>query len=293
MTATFDSVVNDVLRTLSGYGLVQDRQSPLASDVGISALSLRVSDATGFEQGVIEVGTEAMYVISVDYSSNILTIAAGGRGYYGTTAATHAAGDQVTMAPVFPRDQVAGAVNETIVNTYPTLFGVGTATLTYSPVISTYDLPDDCDRVLGVRAETIGPSRELVTLRRWSFNSVAPDGNQITLEEGGFPGRNVYVTYGKIPSELTWGDTFTASGLRESAKTAIRYGAASQLVAFMDVSRLSVGTAEADQFDTTNSPVGTASKISAQLYQRYQIELDNERRRQRLATPAVVNVRTR
>lgn len=293
MSYLFDQCVNDVLRVLSGYGLVQDRQSPLQSNIGATDQTIPLADATGFEEGVVEIGTEVVYVISVDYANNVLTIASGGRGYYGTTAVAHTAGERAVMAPTFPRDQVAQAINEAIVNTAPDLFGIATATITWSPVITTYDLPADVDRILVVRAQSIGPSRELPTIRRYSFNPVAPNGPQITLEEGGFPGRPIYVTYAKIPSEITWGQDFTVSGLRETAKVCVRYAAASSLVAYMDVSRLSVGSAEADQYDQSHNPVGTAAKISAQLFQRYQVELEQERQRLRSTTPAVMNVRTR
>ena len=39
--------------------------------------------------------------------------------------------------------------------------------------------------------------------------------------------------------------------------------------------------------------IGTASKASAQRYQRYQLELETERKRLRAATPATISVRTR
>ena len=111
MTTSFDNLVNDVLRTLSGFGLVQDRQSVLGDAITDSDLQISVADATGFEQGVVEIGTEQVFVISVDYGSNVLTVAQGGRGYYGTTAVAHDEGDRRYCCPVLTRNRGRQAVD--------------------------------------------------------------------------------------------------------------------------------------------------------------------------------------
>jgi hypothetical protein len=296
--STFDNLVDDVLQTLQGYGLAQSRAAFVASPVASGDKQITVGDATGFEQGVAEIGNEIIFIKSVDYGSNVLTLAPDGRGFYGTTPASYAIDQRITMAPTWPRTRVAAEINATILGTYPTLFGVGTTTFTYSPVITTYGLPVDAEKVLKVTADTIGPSNEQAVINRYSFNSVAPvgdfvTGNSITLETGAFPGRSVTVTYAKQPSEITFGQSFTASGLAESAKRAIKYGACSALISYMDSARLPVDTAQADEYDPSRAGVGTASRISAQLYQRYLVELENERKRLRAATPIPFTVRTR
>jgi hypothetical protein len=257
-----------------------------------------VGDATGFEQGVAEVDNEIVFIESVDYGNNVLTISPDGRGYYGTTAATHSTDARVTMAPTWPRNRIASAINEVVLGVYPTLFGVATTSFTFNPVNSAYEIPAVAERVLRVVADTVGPSDEQEVITRYSFNSVAQGsnfttGNSITIEKGGFPGRSVYVTYSKQPTEITFGDDFTECGLAETAKRCIKYGVCSSLIAYMDSSRLPVDTAQADELDPSRNSIGTASKISAQLYQRYLVELDNERKRQRAATPTPISVRTR
>lgn len=296
--STFDNLVDDVLQTLYGYGLSQPRASFLASGIDADDTQVTVNDASNFEQGVAEIGNETVFIESVDETNNILTISPDGRGYYGTTAATHAANTRVTMAPAWSRGRVATAINEAILSTFPTLFGVGTTSFAYNPSITTYSLPATAERILQVTCDTLGPSQEQLVLNRYSFNSTAtgsnfPNGNSITLEKGPFPGRNVNVTYKKALTEITFGDDFTECGLRESAKLAIKYAACSNLIAFMDSSRLPVDTAIADELDNSRNGVGMASRASAQLYQRYLVELDNERKRLLQATPSTISVRTR
>lgn len=294
---TLDALVDDITQTLYGYGLAQPRAAFLVGSHTASTTQIQLDDATGFEQGVAELGNETIFIKSVDYGSNVLTLSGDGRGYYGTTAATHADGSRITMAPTWSRQRIMTAVNEAILGTYPTLFAVTSTSFTWSPAITTYGLPTLADRILRVTADTIGPSQEQVEINRYRFNSVATGsfatGNSITIEKGGFPGKNINVTYLTAPVEITWGQQFSASGLAETAKLAIKYAACSNLLAFMDTSRLPVDTSQADETDPSKNGVGTAMKISAQLYQRYQLELETERKRLRAATPATISVRTR
>lgn len=295
--STFDDLVNDVLQTLTGYGLSQPRAAFLTVGVDSSVLQFTVGSAENFEQGVAEIDNEIVFIDSVDYSSGIITIAPDGRGWYGTTAASHNANARLTMAPVWPKQKVATAINEAILGTYPALFAVASTSFPWSPTTTTYSLPAEAERVLRVTADTIGPSQEQMAIQRYSFNSDATGtfvtGNSITIEKGGFPGRNINVTYATAPIGITWGQAFTASGLAETAKLAVKYSACSNLTSFMDTSRLPVDTAQADEYDPSKAGIGTASRISAQMYQRYLVELDIERKRLRAANPTPIILRTR
>jgi hypothetical protein len=294
--STFDDLVDSVLQTLHGYGLAQPRATFLSAGIDADDTQLAVRDASDFEQGVAEIDNETIFIESVDFDNNILTVSPDGRGYYGSTAATHANNARVTMAPVWPRSKVAEAVNETIVGTYPDLFATVTTSFAYSPAVTTYSLPAAAEKVIRVTTDTIGPSREQLTVNRYSFNVNASGsdfatGRSITLEKGAFPGRNVNVTYVTAPAEITFGDDFTDSGLAETAKRCIKYGVCSSLILYMDPARLPVNTAQADEYDPSRNAIGTATKLSANLYQRYLVELDNERRRQK--NQATISVRTR
>lgn len=296
MATTFDSLTDDVLLTLQGFGLSQPRAAGLVQPVAVSDTQLQVDNTDGFEQGIAEIGDEIVFVSSVDFNSATLTVA---RAQYGTTATTYTAGTTVTMAPVWTRKRIQAALNEAIVGVYPDLWATGTTTFSFTPAVTTYSLPADAEKVISVHTETIGPSHELLAIHRYSENLVAPasdfsTGKSITLEKGGFPGRNIIVVYRKAPTELVNGsDLLTSSGLRETAKAAIKYGACSTLTAFMDAARLPVDTAQADAYDPSKDPIGNATKISAQLYSRYQLELEREKRRLQQTNPATISVRTR
>lgn len=298
MALTFDQLVNDVLQELYGSGLAQPRATFLTAGVDANDVTFPVTDASAFSQGVAEIGNELVFIETRDADAATLSISPDGRGYYGTTAAAHDSGTRIEFAPTWSRQKVASAINEAIINVYPTLFGVASTSFTYNPSINTYSVPAEAEQVLRVTFDTIGPSREQSRITRYSFNSVTPTGefatgNAITLEEAGFPGRDVTVTYAKAPSEITFGDDFSDSGLRDSAKLAIKYAACASLTAYADAARIPVGTAQADEYDPSKSGLGQASRISAQLYQRYLIELENERKRLRATTPIPLNKRTR
>ena len=296
--STFADLQNEVLGHLYGLGLNQPRAAFLTVAVDETELVLTVTDASDFGQGVAEIGGEVVFIESVDAAASTLTISPDGRGYFGTTATAHAVDARIGFAPQLPRYRVKAAVNDVILGTYPTLFGVAQTQFTANPAVTTYELPAEAERILSVTADQFGPSREQQVVRQYSFSSQAPTDewattNTVTLGEAVSPGATVTVTYLKQPSALSLdADEFTASGLRETAKPAVVLGACAYLTSFMDASRLSVDTAEAAAYAETNQ-VGIASRISGQLYVKYQIELENERQRLRAATPVAVNVRKR
>jgi len=57
---------------------------------------------------------------------------------------------------------------------YPTLFGVAQTQFTFTPAVTTYEMPAEAENVLRVTADLNGPSREQQIIRRFDFNSVAP-----------------------------------------------------------------------------------------------------------------------
>lgn len=287
---TFDEVVREVRSTLNGYGLEREPVAFLTAGINASVTAIVVDDASAFAPGVIEIDSECIYVRSVDVGTNTLTVAPDGRGWDGTTAATHAINARARMNPSYPTWRVQRAVNDTILGVWPDLYGVGTDSFTFTPSITTYEVPAEAESVLKVTASTIGPSQDQPEINHFSFNSNAADfasGNALTLNMVPDPGQTVTVTYSKSPTELTSGDDFTESGLRESARRCILYGAVAQLVSFIDSRRLGTESATADEYDSSQR-VGTATQMAAQLTARYQMELEQERRRLRQAHPSRV-----
>lgn len=292
---TLSQLVDQTLITLAGTGIPADRASFLSSSVVADDMTLHLYNAEDFDQGVVQIDDELIYVESV--ADNTLTVAPDGRGWAGTTAATHAADARVTMDPTWPRVRVEQALNDAIEGTYPTLYGVAQTSFTWTGIQNAFNLPGDCEKVLEVTVDTIGPTKEQQVVRRYAFNGKAPTdtfpgGRSITIQEVAFPGRTVTVTYRKRPTAVASDAQFTDSGLAETAKIAVKYAACSELLAYLDTPRLMSGVAQADQYESQVT-VGTAGKLSVQLYQRYAIELAKERERLEALTPTPAHIRSR
>lgn len=296
--STFLEIQNEVLQLLHGYGLEQPRTTYLSSALDDNTLTASVLDAASVDQGVVEIEGELLFVLSVNRDTNVVTFAPDGRGYYGTTAAAHASGNRVVVNPTWPKNRIKGAVNDTIAGVFPTLFGVAQTQFTYNPSVTTYSLPAEAESVLSVTGDTNGPSMEQQRIVRYRFDSVAPaddwaTGNSLTLQEAPSPGRTVTVTYTKAPSALSADeDALTASGLRETAKEVVVLGALARLVSKMDMARLPVDTAQAQEFDQPNQ-IGMATRIAGQLRLQYEAELEAERKRLRTTTSVPLTRRRR
>ena len=106
---TLAEMIDEVLVNLSGYTYQQDRSTYLTAAVttltspSSSPTILSLGSTQDLGKGVIEVDEELMWISSFDRVSNTATIAPYGRGYLGTTAATHAVDAKVTISPFFPR----------------------------------------------------------------------------------------------------------------------------------------------------------------------------------------------
>lgn len=295
--ATLTQLADEVLMSLNGYGAPSPRASFLNGAVTSTALSVVVDNADDFSQGIAEIGSELVYIESVDTATKTLTISPDGRGFYGTTAAAHADNARVTMNPVWPRVRVEAAINEAIAGTYPVLYGVDTTSFLFDGVQNTYELPADCVQVLQVTAATIGPTLEQQYVRRYGVNLSAPTdtfatGNSITLMEPIYSRSTITVTYKKALAAITSSDEFTVSGLRSTAWKAVKLSATSELLNYIDTARLPLDTATAAEMAERNQ-IGSAARISTQLWQRYLIELEQERRRQAAETPVPVVLRGR
>lgn len=283
--STFSDITDSTLLYLYGYTTLQDQVTHLTADISASATTIPVADATSISRGTLEIGSELIWCDSVDTTALTVTVPPYGRGYRGSTAATHTAGTRVVSSPLFPRKLVQQAINETIHAVYPDLFGVAETTFTFNPAITTYALPAGAVQVLAVSWQSIGPSKEWLPVRRYRLDkhaatSVFASGASISIYDAIVPGRTVKVIYAKTPTTLSADsdDFATVTGLSSSAEDVIRLGAAYRMVPFFDSPHLSGMSAEAD-FAANQRPVGGASQLGKYLLQMYQIRLAEEARR--------------
>jgi hypothetical protein len=270
---------------LHGFTTVQDQSTYLTESVSAAATTLKVADTTAMSRGLVEIGDELLMVDAVDTVSLNMQVPPYGRGFRGTTAATHASGSRVVSAPMFPRYLVKNAINETVRAVFPDLFGVASTTLTFTPAVSTYALPSGALDVLGVSWSVVGPSKEWMPVRRYRVDKMADttefaSGVTVSLYDAIVPGRSVRIVYTKQPTALSAADDVftTVTGLPASCEDVIRLGAAARMIPFFDAAHLSGMSAEAD-FSANMRPVGGSSSLGKYLMQLYQVRLAEETKR--------------
>jgi hypothetical protein len=279
---TFNEMIDDTLVHLTGYSTFQDQATYLTEDISAGDTQIIVADATAVSRGLLEIGTELIQVDSVNTSTGALTIPPYGRGYRGTTAASHLTGVRVVSSPMFPRHTVKKAINDAIKAVYPEIFSVGSVEFPFQPSITAYSLPAGALDVLQIRYQSIGPSKEWLPVRRYEVDKhasteVFTNGVAVNVYEGIIPGRSIRITFTKEASELVNDDDVftTVTGLPSSCEDLIRFGAAYRLVPFFESARLSGQSAESDFGGANRQPSG-ASQLSRFLLQMYQVRLAEE-----------------
>ena len=303
MTTTLANMIDEVLINLSGYTFQQDRATHLTAAVTTTTstsaspliLSLGSTDSVG--KGTVEIDEELIWVDSFDRVANTATVSPYGRGYLGTTAATHAADAKVTIAPTFPRFSVKRAINDTIRSLGASIFAVKSTSFTFNAAQSTYAFNNlDIKNILTVSWQDIGPSKEWRPLRRWDFDSTADatawgaGAQTITLGEAPISGRTVRVVYAADPTAFTTNAQVytTQTGLPESTRDVVILGTAYRLLTFLDPARASQVSPQADETDSKR-PYGASQSATKQLYALYTQRLNEETKAQQQNYPPRVH----
>jgi hypothetical protein len=301
--ATLTDMMNEVRANLAGYTFQQDRSTYLRTAVttttssSASPLILSLGSTESVGKGIIEIDEELMWVDSFDRLANTATVAPYGRGYLGSTAATHTADTQVVISPTFPKHVVKRAINDTIRSLGANIFAVKDTSFTFTPARNTYDFNDlNIKNILTVSYQTTGPSKEWMPIRRWDFDSTADatefgaNAQTITLGEYPEPGRTVRIVYATDPAVFTSNsqDYATQTGLPESTRDVVILGAAYRLLSFLDPARAAQTTAQADEVDAKR-PYGSSNNATKQLYALYTQRLNEETKAQQQNYPPRVH----
>jgi len=301
-------MIDEVLINLAGYTFQQDRATYLKTNITTTTssaasplvVSLGSTDSVG--KGVIEIDEELMWVDSYDRISNTATIAPYGRGYLGTTAATHTADVKVSISPTFPRFSVKRAINDTIRSLGANIFAVKSTSFTFNAAVSTYAFANlNIKNILTVSWQSIGPSKEWIPLRKWDFDSIAnPEAfgyvtgtdivQTITLGQAPVSGRTVKITYATDPEAFTTNaqDYATQTGLPESTRDVTILGTAYRLLSFLDPARAAQVSPQADETDSKR-PYGASQSATKQLYALYTQRLNEETKAQQQNYPPRVH----
>jgi len=194
---------------------------------------------------VIESGTELMYVYSVT-TAGLATVQ---RGFRGSTTASHAAGDVVTVNPKFPAYKILSELNNDLADLASPangLYQMASAEFTFNSSQDGYDLAGVTGDVLSVYqvtwsetgAETAEPLINNWSLRRTRNTTDFPSGYALVLHDDAESGRTVRVLYKTSFTALTDSTTALSTvGLPSSAYDLPAVGAALRLMATRPVRR--------------------------------------------------------
>jgi hypothetical protein len=294
---TFADMINEVSMNLSGYTLQQDRATYLKTAIttttssSASPLIMSLGSTENLGKGIVEVDDELLWVDSYDRIGGTATIAPYGRGYLGTTAATHTADTKVTIAPTFPRFAIKRAINDTISAIGSSIFAASTTTITSNAAVAAFRLPTtgatlNIRNILSMAYQSIGASKEWVPIRVWRFDGNAnttafTSGQTVSVYDNIPSGRTIQIVYAKDPTPFaTTADVFTTqTGLPESCKDLIILGATYRLLSNLDPARASMISPQADETDAKR-PYGSSQSITKQIYALYNQRLTEEVRNQ-------------
>ena len=303
MTTTLSDIMNEIQINLAGYTYQQDRATHLTSAVvtltssSTSPTVLYLGSTDNLGKGIVEVDEELMWVDSFDRIANTATVSPYGRGYLGTTAATHTVDSKVTISPTFPRYVVKKAINDTINAVGSSIFAVNVTTFTFNAAQTTYDFDGlNIQNILSIMWQSVGPSLEWIPVRRWSWDSKADatafgaTSQTVTIGDYITPGRTVKVVYATDPVPFTTNaqDFSTQTGLPESCKDVIVLGASYRLLTYLDPARAAQVSPQADETDSKR-PFGASQTATKQLYALYTQRLNEETQRQQSFYPIRVH----
>ena len=292
MTTLLD-MIDEVSMNLSGYTLQQDRATYITAAVTTTTSPssaptiLTLASADNLGKGVVEIDEELLWIDNFDRVCNTATIAPYGRGYLGTTAATHAADAKVTISPTFPRFAIKRAINDTISAIGSSIFAANTTTITSNAAVAAFRLPAtgttlNIRSILAVAYQALGASKEWIPIRTYRFdgnaNSTAfTSGQTISIYDNIPSGRTIQVVYSADPVPFTTNaDVFTTqTGLPESCKDLVILGSTYRLLSNLDPARASMISPQADEVDAKR-PYGSSQSITKQIYALFNQRLNEE-----------------
>lgn len=272
---TRSELISRISSQLHSYTGTHETVTYLTATLGSATLTATVNSTDGAKRGIAEIDDELIYVDSVSGSG--LVIPPFGRGYRGTTAASHSSNAMVTFDPVFPRGEIGNAVDQCIAGLFPALYQVKETTLSGQAIDRSYALPAGVEGVLRVETKwSTDPTDYWYPIVNWELEKAASGVHTLNLYEGAPTGWDIKVVYTAQFDPLSV--DLATSGIPDSYEDLITYGATSKLVRFLEPARLQLGSVEnVSRAQLIQS--GDAGKTATQLYALYQQRVAEERRR--------------
>lgn len=277
---TRTDLVNEITATLYSHGKIMDHPTWLTAAIDASTTTIPVASTKNVSIGLAEIEDETVWVDSM--SGNTLTLAPFGRGYQGTTAATHAQNVALNSNPTVSRKSILTAINNAVDRLFPTLYRVRTHTFTMDGVAWAYDLPADAEGILKVEWQPLANVDKVwpeIYMYQYDANSGASATEKaIVLGEPPQTGSTVRVTYkanfGTLSSPTT---TLHSIGAEDSYRDLLTYSCVSDLLRSLESARTRLKTVE----NVSRAQVvetGAAADAANSYYAMYQQRLAEERR---------------
>lgn len=281
--STFENMVEDTLSEVSSYVRNQESITVLTQPIDADDLTITVDDAAQLSRGLVEIGDELVFVKSVNKQTGTADILPGGRGWKGSTATSHGLNTIVRNNPLYPKLQVARALNDTIKAI--DLKAIDNFTFEFDGTKYAYVLPADFQDAVGVSWHAPDTTGVWPLIKRFRIDrnyydeDTTTEGQALVLLEYPMPGRNVRVQYVKFPTALSEGDEFADTGLPSSAEDVIRLGAMWRLVSTVDPGKV---VAMAPSADLVDQPVaaGDSTAVARYIYQLFSVRLAEEKAKQ-------------
>lgn len=283
---TFDQLVRRVRQQLLGFAMNQESVSELSAPMaaGDTTFTCDTGTITNVSRGLVEIDDELILVKAFDQTSGVVSILGltNGRGYEGTTAASHAAHALVTSNPAFPKARIKEAINDTIQGLYPDLVVFGSTEITKLAPVIEYELPSEVEGVWYVVAQLIGPSKVAQPLPNWRYNPKArtvnfASGKSIQIFDAVTPGQAIKVVYAKQPSQLVNGtDDLTSTGYPDRYDDLVVYGACKRLLPALEAARMQLQSVETTE-RAALVPPQSAAKAASLYASLYSERLEQER----------------
>lgn len=264
---------------------VLEPRNLLASSIDDSTTALSFTYDLGrlHAGAVIALGLELMLVWEVNGTAKTATVQ---RGVLGSTAASHASGDTVTVNPRASDFHILKALNDDLAALSAAgLYQVKTQVVTYDGTARSVDLADDVIDVLEVRYDESGGTRRWPSIDQYQVlhdlpTADFPSGKAIRFDRSPEVDVNVRVKY-KAPfgtlSALA-DDVEAVTGLHAEAHDLPPLGAAILLAAARDIRRTDT-MAQGDTRRAEEVPAGTPQGAIRALDRQRQLRIGQEQGR--------------
>lgn len=282
--ATLNELTEQTIAEVNAYVKNQESVTIITSAVTSADVTILVDDASAISRGIAEIDDELIYVkksINTSGSLQILGTTGNpvGRGWRGTTATSHVSGSVIRNNPIFPRNQVKRAINETIKGmNFPC---IASHTFTFDGSDYAYILPDATEDIVGISWDVPDSTGVWQILKRYRIDKNYYDADTasikqaLILNESPMPGRTVNVQYTKFPTVITDNQELTVSGLPSSCEDVVRLGAMYRLLSTVDPGKVTATSVSADALD---QPVqaGASTTTAKYIFQLYTVRLQEE-----------------